>query len=204
MSGRAPTTRAMQRDETRERILEAAIDAFSEVGFLAASTRDVARRAGVSQGLVTYHFSSKESLWRASADRIFAALESQLAAGVGDETNSPRERGREAIRVYVRFAASHPELFRFMVDEGRRDEERMHWLVETHVARLHAGLGAMLDAAGLAVGPAEVAHLYYVIAGAGSLMFAVAPECRKLTGIDPGSTEVIEDHADLIARLLLP
>jgi TetR/AcrR family transcriptional regulator len=198
------TTRADQRDETRARILEAAIAAFSELGFLAASTRDVARRAAVSQGLVTYHFSSKEALWRASADRIFSDLESQLAATRSDGTGSPKERGRESIRVYVRFAASHPELFRFMVDEGRRDEDRMQWLVERHVASLYAGLTAMFDAADLGLSNDEVAHLYYVIAGAGSLMFAVAPECRRLTGVDPSSRTAIEAHADLVARLLLP
>lgn len=198
------TTRTDQRDETRERILEAGIEAFSELGFLAASTRDVARRAGVSQGLVTYHFSSKESLWRATADRIFAALESELVASIENATGPPKEQGREAIRVYVRFAAAHPELFRLMVDEGRRDEERMQWLVDTHIARMYEGLGSMLEAAGLTLAPTEVAHLYYVIAGAGSLMFAVAPECRKLTGVEPSSPAVIDAHADLIARLLLP
>ena len=42
-----------------------------------------------------------------------------------------------------------------------------------------------------------------VMAGAGSLMFAVAPECRRLTGLDPESEEVIEAHAEFVARLLV-
>jgi hypothetical protein len=35
-------------------------------------------------------------------------------------------------------------------------------------------------------------------------MFAVAPECRRLTGFDPERREAIEAHADFVARLLVP
>jgi hypothetical protein len=48
------------------------------------------------------------------------------------------------------------------------------------------------------------AHAYYVMAGAGSLIFAVAPECRRLTGLDPETPEAVEAHADFVARLLVP
>ena len=39
---------------------------------------------------------------------------------------------------------------------------------------------------------------------AAQLFFAVAPECRELTGVNPLSTAAIERHADLVARLFLP
>ena len=101
-------TRAEQRTETRDRIVEAAISAFSDRGFRGASTREIASRAGTNQGLITYHFRSKESLWRAAADRIFERVRSRLVphlASLADR--SPRERVREAIREYVRIAAAH-------------------------------------------------------------------------------------------------
>ena len=71
-------TRAQQREETRERIVEAAIECFAERGFRGASTREIARRAGTNQGLITYHFRSKDELWRAAADRIFGPLQTSL------------------------------------------------------------------------------------------------------------------------------
>ena len=64
-------SRAAQREETHERIVVAAAKAFSEKGFRAASTRDIAARAGVNQGLITYYFKSKQELWKAAAGRIF-------------------------------------------------------------------------------------------------------------------------------------
>jgi hypothetical protein len=40
--------------------------------------------------------------------------------------------------------------------------------------------------------------------GAGSLIFAVAPECRRLTGLDPETEQAVDAHAELVARLLVP
>ena len=137
MAGGSTTTRERQREATRERILEAAVETFAEKGFTGASTREIARRAGTNQGLITYHFRTKDELWRAAADSIFEGLGVQLAGRLDAlDLGDPRERAREAIRVYVRFAAAHPELFRIMVDEGRVAGERLAWLVDTHLLHL--------------------------------------------------------------------
>ena len=199
-----PTARQRQREATRERILEAAVEAFAEKGFLGASTREIARRAGTNQGLITYHFKSKDALWRAAANSIFERLGRQLAERVDAlELADPRERAREAIRQYVRFAAAHPELFRIMVDEGKVADERMEWLVETHLRpQFEAIARELMDVAG--IDEALLPHAFYMLAGGASLLFAVAPECRQLTGLDPRSIQAIETHADYVARLLVP
>jgi AcrR family transcriptional regulator len=196
--------RQRQREATRERILEAAVEAFAEKGFLGASTRDIARRAGTNQGLITYHFRSKDALWRAAADHIFDGLGRQLDERlVALEPGGPRERAREAIRVYVRFAAAHPELFRLMVDEGKVADERMTWLVDTHLRpRFDAIARGLMDFAG--IDETLLPHAFYALAGAASLIFAVAPECRRLTGLDPRTENAVETHADFVARLLVP
>ncbi len=196
-------TRAEQREQTRDRIVAAAVRAFADQGYEASSTRDIAARAGVTQGLVTYHFASKDELWRAAADRIFGLLAAGLPAGPGPR-GAGVEHARDAIKAYVRFAAAHPEVFHFMVDAGRHDDERTQWLVETHLA---PRLGAVAELSrvafpdgGRTLGP----HVYYALLGAASLIFAVAPECEALAGIDARRTATIERHADLVARLFLP
>jgi AcrR family transcriptional regulator len=199
-----PTARQRQRDATRERILKAAVEVFAEKGFLGASTREIARRAGTNQGLITYHFRSKDELWRAAAASVFDGLGRQLAERVDAlELADPRERAREAIRQYVRFAAAHPELFRIMVDEGRVADDRMKWLVDAHLRpRFEAISRGLMEVAG--IDEALLPHAFYALAGAASLMFAVAPECRRLTGLEPRSAQAIETHADYVARLLVP
>jgi hypothetical protein len=54
-------------DATRGRILDAALDLFSELSFDGATTREIAARAAVTQPLLSYHFSSKDELWRAAS-----------------------------------------------------------------------------------------------------------------------------------------
>ena len=205
MTNPAPATRAQQRLDTRERIVEAAVSAFAEMGFRGASTREIAQRAGTNQGLITYHFKSKDELWRAAADRTFEKLRTSLGERVATrESDDPRERSRGMVREYVRFVAAHPELFRLMVDEGKNSEDRMKWLVDTHLKPRFDEFTGIGGAAAVGADPVLAPHAYYVMAGAGSLIFAVAPECRRLTGVDPESDEVIERHAEFVARLLVP
>ena len=63
----------------RAKILKAAIKAFAEKGFDAASTRVIATNADIEQGHLTYHFRNKELLWRAAADQIFGEMADDTA-----------------------------------------------------------------------------------------------------------------------------
>lgn len=197
------TTRVEQREQTRQRIVAAATDAFAEGGFEGTSTRDIADRAGVTQGLVTYHFASKRELWGAAVDAIFAELGHALPTP-DDEAGGPapdQRAARLAIRAYVSFSARHPELFQLMVDAGRHDDERMRWIVDRHL-RPHFGRVARF--AGQTARDADAAHVYYALVGAASLISAVSPECRALTGVDPRTEAAIGRHADVVAALFAP
>src|SRR5437879_13592036 len=55
---------------TPARILDAAEDVFAEQGYGAASTREMARRAGVPFGALHYHWGSKRGLWEAVFKRL--------------------------------------------------------------------------------------------------------------------------------------
>ena len=136
---KSPKTRTKKSSDshgqaTRARIVSAAVEAFAERGFTAASTRDIAHRAGTDQGLLTYYFPSKDELWRAAADQLFGE-QAEMFEPLTDDTAfaDSREIAREGVRIYVRYAATHPEVFRFMVDEGNQSNARMRWLVDTYL-----------------------------------------------------------------------
>ncbi|MEY4605822.1 MAG: HTH-type transcriptional regulator BetI [Actinomycetota bacterium] len=52
----------MTGEDTKQRILEAAIEVIGEQGEAAVRVVDVAHRAGVTQGMVTYHFGTRTNL----------------------------------------------------------------------------------------------------------------------------------------------
>lgn len=57
-------------DETRQRIVDAALDVFGEQGFDAATTRQIAMRAGVNTPALQYYFENKEGLYLACAESL--------------------------------------------------------------------------------------------------------------------------------------
>ena len=65
-------------EETRGRILEAALELFADSGFDGASTRTIAERAGVNLPAIQYYFGSKEGLYRAVVEQF----SQQMQAGV--------------------------------------------------------------------------------------------------------------------------
>ncbi|HXF70598.1 MAG TPA: TetR/AcrR family transcriptional regulator [Thermoflexus sp.] len=57
--------RKKKKEETRQRIIEAAFRVFVRKGFKGTSNREIARRAGISPGLIYWYFRNKEDLFRA-------------------------------------------------------------------------------------------------------------------------------------------
>jgi AcrR family transcriptional regulator len=193
--------------DTRERILEAALQAFAERGFDGATTREIAARAGANLGLLQYHFGGKLPLWRAAVDRAFAALRDGLGdvmreAAAADD----RDRLRLLIRRYVRFVARNPEFLMIMHQEGKRAGPRTRWLVDRHVKPLYETTVRFVERAqrgGHLPAAISPVHFHYILAGSVGLIFHQAAECRRLTGMDPGDEALIEAHADAVEHLFL-
>ena len=191
---------------TRDRIEQAALDAFARVGFGAASLREIAASAGVTQQTISHHFATKLGLWKAVADRIFGALGDTLRARIrGLDGVSEPERLRLVTRDYLLWTAEHPEVARFMMHEGACRGPRLDWLVERHVGPLFEQVRSQITAAqrdGYAP-PGDATHLAYVLIGSTAL-FSQSAEFELLTGRSTRSPDVIETHTELVLRLLLP
>jgi TetR/AcrR family transcriptional regulator len=86
-----PTTRtqAERADQTRARILDAAIREFSENGLAGARTEQIAEAAGVNKALLYYYFQGKERLYDAALESVaqrivasgMATMDAQCSAG---------------------------------------------------------------------------------------------------------------------------
>jgi AcrR family transcriptional regulator len=65
-------------DDLRLRLLEAAIQVFGRHGFDGASTRMLAKAAGVNLQAIPYHFGGKEGLYLAVADHIATRIQAHV------------------------------------------------------------------------------------------------------------------------------
>lgn len=88
--------------DRRQQILEAALDVFAEEGFEGATTKEIAARADVTQGLIYFYFPSKEELFLAAyehqAKLAFAHLHFPTAEECGE---SPEIALRRAVSQFV-------------------------------------------------------------------------------------------------------
>ena len=204
----APRRRQQRRSAiTQQKLLDAAIDAFSENGFKGTSTRDIAERAGVHHPLITYHFKNKELLWRAAADHVFRDFGMTLASVMaGNASASPRERLVAMIRAYLRYAQKRPAVHKVVIMESAYPNPRLDWLVDNYLRpNFEATIGPIrnLQAAGLmpAGNPAMLFHLIRTSAGG---LLGLNLEMKATSGIDLDDPGTLEELTDLVIRIFLP
>ena len=84
--GGARDPRTFTQRKRREQLLGCAIDTIVDLGFHGMSVGEVARRAGVSKGVVTYHFAAKDDLICEVVAEIFDSITEHLESRVGRTT----------------------------------------------------------------------------------------------------------------------
>ena len=191
---------------TREMILQAALREFAEQGYDGATTASIARRVGVTQPLVHYHFGSKEALWRSTVAWLFDALEERITASErGVEGMGPAARMVTLTYDFIDFFVEHAELARLMVNEGIVQTPRLTWLVETYLRRMFSKWEGFLIEGRDAKLFKEIPNAYILFAFLGALQnfFDMAPLVRELFGIDARSPETARDYANALIEIFL-
>jgi AcrR family transcriptional regulator len=70
--------RAEQAAATQQRLIDAAAQLFAERGYAASSVAAIGQAAGVSRGLVNFHFTTKEKLLHAVIEDLVAELQEEM------------------------------------------------------------------------------------------------------------------------------
>ncbi|MEM9403834.1 MAG: TetR family transcriptional regulator [Pseudomonadota bacterium] len=188
---------------TQEKMLEVAVREFSERGYDAVTVRDIEVQAGVQRNLLKYHFDSKEGIWKAAAKHTFDQLEEYMSRRQELMKDLPaRERVAYTIRSFARYAASHPELHRLMIQEGKKDTWRLRWIVENYVGESSKNL-QQLAQNDLGIDKEDFVHWYYMFVGGVPAMFSMAPEARLLFDTDVTDDQIISRHTEMMVDLLL-
>lgn len=103
-----------QKDEIRKRLLSAALEVFSEVGFAAATVAEVAARAQVSTGNVYRYFASKEVLLREALPATFVSELKAMTRARVDALGAARDIAR--LPADAEYFSAADQLFEFCVE----------------------------------------------------------------------------------------
>ena len=182
--------------DARERILASARKSFASAGFEGAATRQIAAEAGVAQSLLLYHFKSKDALWRAVIDHMFADLNGRMdIAARRARSGTVRERLMSVIRAFIEICSEDADIHRIMTIEGRQPTDRLGWLVEKHLRDNYRAACAMIQE-GQALGvvrQGDPTLLYYSFIAIAGTAFSLAPEIElvseRAVAVDPAVIE---------------
>jgi AcrR family transcriptional regulator len=107
----APSSRRIQKEATRNRVIEAAREIFDTRGYEGATIREIARHAGVSVGSVFTTFASKgEILSQVMQDRL-DGLYAELDRVMPHLRGATVERLRTMFAIHFAFESRHTRLF---------------------------------------------------------------------------------------------
>lgn len=204
--------REQRKQQTQTKILNAALEVFSEVGFDAASLNHIANRCGVKKALVQYHFATKEQLWKASIKLLWEHKRETLPNYIADaRTYNPdskdavnRDTMRDVFKYIVRFARDNPAWVGIMFREASTPGPRLDWLVEhylhqdfadgTHFIELGQQHGLLPEGSPI--------YLLNIISGALIYPLLVAPLTHKVTNLDMTSEQSLDELVNTLMNLL--
>jgi AcrR family transcriptional regulator len=91
LSGGEAMSTQSRGEETRNRILDAALEAFARYGYDATGVAEICRRAGVTKGGFYHHFPSKQAVFLEMLERWLEDIDAQLDAARSGEQKVPDE-----------------------------------------------------------------------------------------------------------------
>src|SRR5256885_4054113 len=187
--------------ETRASILNAAIAEFAERGFEGASIRAIADRLGLQHPLITYHFRTKDILWRAAAEHAFAKIRAGWDISAPETSDlPPLARLREEYATVFRYTVAFPEFHRFMRQEALTNNPRLKWVAETVLAPLLGRLIPQIVAAqkqGL-LPSVDPILFHYMMVSLTATLSGFGPEMQITNGLSAENTRVIEAYWSLV------
>ena len=110
---------------TEERIKEAARKLFTQNGFAATRTRDIAEEAGINLALLNYYFRSKQKLFDLIMMENFRQFLGGMVVNFQDESLSMEERIGKVVNAYIDFLTEFPDLPMFILNEIRGNPSKL-------------------------------------------------------------------------------
>lgn len=137
-------------EETRARILQAAVECFAQYGYDAVGVAEICRRAGVTKGGFYHHFPSKQALFLELLNRWLGGLDTQMEAARRGAATVPEglrqmagmarhvfDAARGQIPLYLEFwakAARDPVVWQATIEPYRRYRDLFRGIVEAGIA----------------------------------------------------------------------
>jgi AcrR family transcriptional regulator len=141
-----PRYRRRKEDRPAE-ITDAAMAAFAEKGYAATRVEEVAKRAGVSKGLLYLYFKTKEDLFKAVIRNFVSPRLDALIGNIEDSNLTAEQFLRGPFLDFAKTVPNSPAriLIRLMVAEGPKHPDLIAWYWENVVSKGLQAIRSVLE-----------------------------------------------------------
>lgn len=165
-------SRADMIEETRNKLLTAARQAFASQGYANTSMDDFTAAAGLTRGALYHHFGGKEGLLAAVVEQIDMEIDQRLQA-ISASAPSAWEGFRQRCRTYLELALE-PEIRRIVLQDARAILGDISPTAQRYcIASMQALLQQLIDEGTVAPADAQaLAQMLYGVVTEGSFWIA--------------------------------
>ena len=209
--GRAPSgqqrkrgAESRDREVTRAAILAAAEQEFARHGMEAARTEDIAERSGVTKGMIYHYFRSKEGLYEAALEHVFAPLLISLQQFAAPDADPAKALEGVVLRI-LELSAQRPGVPAMLYFEAIQN--RGAYYDKIGFPSLYHVLATILEG-GCKRGvfrPLDAWHTAVNIVGACGFYYCVAPRLQPLWpgNLKPLSPVMMQAHGKEVLNLVM-
>jgi TetR/AcrR family transcriptional regulator len=204
-AGRPPASKPAL--ESRQQILDAALQAFGESGYEEMSVRRLAARLGVSHNLISHYFQSKEELWRACVDWSVGSVTREvlaLAAELPPEADV-LDKLRATMELFIHLAARFPANLFIITNEGAAGGSRLDYVFDQMMAPALESWNALMNQAWREgkIRKVDARTTFFLLTHGGACMFSMVPLAERIGGKHPLDEKFIAEQARTVADIIL-
>lgn len=185
---------------TEERIKEAARKLFTQKGFAAIRTRDIAEEAGINLALLNYYFRSKQKLFDLVMMENFQEFIKGITVNFTDETMTFDQRIEGIVAAYVDMLTRLPDLPMFILNEIRGNPSKIAAKLNMEMAPMRQNLFKQLIASNKE-GKTNLEPFHFVanLVGLTVFPFIGRPILQRVTGVSEEQFEqYMQDRKELV------
>lgn len=185
---------------TEERIKEAARKLFTQKGFSATRTRDIAEEAGINLALLNYYFRSKQKLFDLVMMENFQQFIRGITVNFTDETLTFDQRIERIVAAYVDMLTRLPDLPMFILNEIRGNPSKIAAKLQGELAPMRQNLFKQLMASNKE-GKTNLEPFHFVanLVGLTVFPFVGRPILQRVTGVtDDQFDQYMQDRKEMV------
>ncbi len=173
---------------TEEKIKEAARKVFTQKGYAATRTRDIAEEAGINLALLNYYFRSKEKLFQIIIVEKMRLLAGMIGPTLMDEATTIEQKVERIAEHYIDTLLANPDIPLFVLGEIRNNPERFAEIIRTKTKIVDSAFFRQLQEKRPDVDP-----LHFILNMLGLIVFPFIgkPLIQLIAGVTPERAVVL-------------